>query len=55
MGTILFLLSYRHQHTEFEVDFEVEWALRISLTQLTYNGMGSPVVDLCTFVSGLTL
>ena len=55
LGIILLLLSYRHQRTEFEVDFEVECALRISLTQLTYNGVSSPVADLCTFVSGLTL
>jgi hypothetical protein len=55
LGIILLLLSYRHQRTEFEVDLEVECALRISLTQLTYNGVGSPVADLCTFVSGSTL
>lgn len=48
----LLLLSYQHQHSEFEVHLEVECAFRISLTQLKYNGASSPVADLWTFAFG---
>ena len=49
------LASFELSASTYQVDLEVECALRISLTQLKYNGVSSPVADLRTFVSGLTL